>query len=82
LKRGLTNQNRRWTEIKTSGGSVLSQIFSPWSRHVLVQGRRAAQEGQLSGPENPAAGHGRVEAALQAALHGESEQIFRRELCF
>lgn len=29
------------------------------------------QEGPLTGPEDSAKGHGRVEAALQAAVHGE-----------
>lgn len=49
------------------------------ARHAGVQRRQALQEGLLAGPEDPAAGQGGVEAALQAALYGE-QGIWRRAL--
>lgn len=59
-----------WSSL---GQSILTTVGSGglWSSHAIVQSRQAAQEGLLPGPEDPAAGHGRMAAPLQAALHGE-----------
>lgn len=62
----------------TLPNSALKDIFSAAAAlrrrtacHASVQRRQALQEGLLAGPEDPAAGQGGVEAALQAALYGE-----------